>query len=225
MFFRKGDTMRISGLIGACVLVAATFGCAWFIPNPGRGADRFVNRADVQQRAGDLEGALLSINQALELKPDSKPILLRRASLRAQLKDTKRAREDLDRLIATDPKYGPAYVARGILRRKANDLDGSLEDLDKAVKLMPHMAHPFFARGSTRAAKGDMRGSIEDFTVAIDRDADFHRAYLWRAYAYIAADQPDRAMRDLLHVRKQTKDRFLKERADTLIRELALKKP
>ena len=206
----------------ALVTLAGLSGC---LRQRGNALEQQLAHASRLNKDGDLDGALVCLNQAAELAPESPTVLVRRASVRSKLGDMSGALIDVDKAIELEPEYPTAYLARGVFRRETENLNGSLEDLDRAVALAPRVGEMYLARGQTKADMGDLSGAIEDFTLAADRDPKLYRAYLWRAYAYVAANREDLALRDVMHVCNHTKEGPLRERAESLRRDLLLSRP
>jgi len=213
-------------LLAILALAAALLGlsgCLW--QRADSPLEQQFARASQLNKDGDLHGALICLNRASELAPESPTVLVRRASVRSRLGDMDGALADVDKAIELEPEYPTAYLARGLFRRKTENLDGSLEDLNRAVSLAPQVGEMYFARGATKADMGDLPGAIEDFTLAADRDPRFYRAYLWRAYAYMATNREDLALRDVMHICKNTQEGPLRERAESLMRDLLINRP
>jgi len=206
------------------VVLVAFWGCRSAPSTRPGTAEWHLAVATAKQRDGDLRGALLELDRALQLDPRSVHALARRGALRAELHDLDGALEDFDRAVQIAPDNPIPYLGRGILRRQMDDLDGALEDHNQAVRLEPCMPEAYLARGATRAMRGDLRGGIDDFTRATALDSTFYRAYLWRAYAHLALDEYDQALSDLNTVREHAKDPVMVQRAEELLRDLVLRR-
>ena len=75
--------------------------------------------------------AVVELNQAIRLRPDSPHAYNARGYAYLRLKDYKRAIADFDQAIRLDPQYGNAYHNRGVARRGLGDREGAEADLAK----------------------------------------------------------------------------------------------
>jgi tetratricopeptide (TPR) repeat protein len=185
-------------------------------------AEKHLLSATQKQRAGDQIGALRDLDQAIQIYPEHTQALVRRGSLRAELKDVKGATEDFDRAIEISPRYATAYFGRGVMRTHLKQEDAAVEDFTRCIELAPGLGEAYLMRGKALAQKGRLRPAIADFSEAVRIDANQYRGYLWRAYAYIALGETDRAMPDLRYVRDRAKDPVLVQLAKDCIRKNTL---
>ena len=75
--------------------------------------------------------AVVELNEAIRLKPDSPHAYNARGYAYLRLKEYKRAITDFDQAIRLDPLYGNAYHNRGVARRASGDREGAEADLAK----------------------------------------------------------------------------------------------
>jgi tetratricopeptide (TPR) repeat protein len=184
---------------------------------------KYLTQATQREKAGDFQGALTVLDEALAVDPDNGSALARRGMVKARLNETDEALEDFDRAIRLEPDNFSAYLGRGLLHRQLKQTDASLADLNEAVKLAPRMPQLYLARGRTYAEAGMAKKAIQDFSQAVQLNPAEYAGYMGRAYVNMTLKQNDRAMSDLQYVLDHAKDRVLVERARELLDELSEK--
>ncbi|MBI5171304.1 MAG: tetratricopeptide repeat protein [Candidatus Melainabacteria bacterium] len=102
-------------------------------------SEPFLQRAVVRRQIGDLKGAQLDLDKALELSPNLAPALIQRAAVRHRLLDMKGAQADVERAVELAPNNYQAYAERGSIRYALGDLQGALADYNTAMTINPEM--------------------------------------------------------------------------------------
>lgn len=102
-------------------------------------SEPFLQRAVVRRQIGDLKGAQLDLDKALELSPNLAPALIQRAAVRHRLLDMKGAQADIERAVELAPNNYQAYAERGSIRYALGDLQGALADYNTAMTINPEM--------------------------------------------------------------------------------------
>jgi Flp pilus assembly protein TadD len=154
-------------------------------PAPQTASD-FVTLGKSQVNSGDYASALISFNQALNLKPDSPEALMGRGSVYLQAGDKTKAVEDLDKagrvffnqadyrsavlcfndlltLNDQDPSYS---LNRGICFLEMGQYQNSIPDLKKAVKLDDRLFPGFLNLGEAYYQNGDSKLAVETYQKA-----------------------------------------------------------
>jgi Flp pilus assembly protein TadD len=121
--------------------------------DPGR-AEARIALADLLEEAGDQDGALDQLTEALRAETDPSTVLIRRGALHARMGRAAAAEQDLRAAVSSDPSNGLAYRYLGttLLRRgRAGEAIGVLRD---AVRLAPDDGDVKLALGEALAAGG-----------------------------------------------------------------------
>jgi tetratricopeptide (TPR) repeat protein len=107
------------------------------------------------------------------------------------------ALRDYDRLIQQRPSVS-SLEERAALRSEAENRDGAMEDLAWALKLSngETRAMVFALRAKVNERFGDHDAALKDYKDAIDVDPSDPDPWLWRARAYAAIPDVDRAVAD-----------------------------
>ncbi|MBM3155295.1 MAG: tetratricopeptide repeat protein [Chloroflexi bacterium] len=198
--------------------------------NPNSAAAyRTLGSIYVFQKKTDL--AMTSLNKAIELDPNDAESYKWRATTYAQQGKIEPAIADLDKTLTIDPRNAEAYTARGILLNEKQKFDLAIDDFTKAIELKPQ-AVLYHYRASAHIGKAaKMIGTqetstlfekaINDWTKAIEIDPSLLHAYFMRGYAYFEMKQWDLATPDLKKVAELSDDPRTKERAESLLKEIA----
>ena len=98
-------------------------------------AESYFQRGWSRDSRGDDEGAVADYSKAVDLDPNHRWALLRRAHLRRE-SDYDGAMSDFTRVISIHPGCMDAWYWRGDLRRQRGDLDSAIADYNQAVALL-----------------------------------------------------------------------------------------
>ncbi len=217
---------RRTAFILTVLLLSLTTGCLLGrAKTPEEQVAAYLESASRKKQTGDFEGAILDLDLALGILPESGHALVRRGSLYVEINDVEAAQGDFQRALELDPDDVAAHIGRAVVRRRLGDFDGAMVDLNRAVELAPDLSQVYLARGMTLAMNGQTQAAIDDLTQAIQIAPSLTRAHLWRAYAYLALHDEARAARDLRFVRDHSGDALLVQRATTLLNEIYLSEP
>jgi tetratricopeptide (TPR) repeat protein len=105
-----------------------------------RYAEAFANRAQLNLRSGDLQGALMDAQQALAIKPHLSQVRLLEISLHHQLGNDSAAMAALEQYLEHEPEDISCMMTLGERKRLANQLDEALALFTRATQLDPNNA-------------------------------------------------------------------------------------
>lgn len=148
----------------------------------------------VQLRLEDYDGALNSLNRALEKNPS---LAEAHNNLGGTFKELNRFEEALasyDRAISLKPGYAEAYCNRGIVLRKLSRLDEALESYEKAVSLKPDYAEAYNNRGVVLKELDRLEDALSSYEKAISLRPDYAEAYSHRGNVLNQLNRLDDAM-------------------------------
>lgn len=132
-----------------------------------RTAEDYVSASKSHLQNRDLDGALASLNKAIELNPGLAVAYLERHSIYILKGALDSALGDLNKAILIDPEIKQAYAARGRVRMMKNDVNGALSDFDNAIARGERSDEVYSARANLRIMTQDFEGAISDFNIAI----------------------------------------------------------
>ncbi|KQM63622.1 hypothetical protein ASE75_10900 [Sphingomonas sp. Leaf17] len=141
-------------------------------------ADYLQLKADVQAAAGDVPGALATIDAAIAERPGMPGLLngrcwikgTRNVALDTALKDCTKAIELSDSTTA-------ALDSRAMVYFRMNRMADALSDLDAVLENDPNTAASLFLRGVVRKRTGDAAGSAADLMAARIINPQVDRVY------------------------------------------------
>lgn len=157
-----------------------------------------TSRARLQNR--DLDGALATLDKAIELKPDFAEAYVQRNRLHMMKGAMDSALADLDKALLIDPEMKQAYFERGRIRMMKNDMKGALSDLDNAIGRGYQSDEVYSSRANLRVMTRDFEGAISDFNTAISMNPGRIGHYLGRGAARSVAGDYDGALLDYTYV-------------------------
>jgi tetratricopeptide (TPR) repeat protein len=146
-------------------------------------AEAARKRSDERFAAGDLDGAIADVEQAMALDPGHALDWGNRGRARGNKGDYQGAVADFTRAIELDPKYTKAWCNRANARGNGGDLDGAIADYDQALALDPRYGLAWSNRGLTHCNMGAWEAAIADFDRVIDLDPAYAPVWMTRALA------------------------------------------
>ena len=181
----------------------AIVACTFLIEMPGTEvlASHYLYRGIAYHKLKQFADALRNFNLAIEAHgPDSR-LVGWRARAHDGLGQIERAITETDyaiRLSASPSaamllSRGILYERNGQLDRAFDDFNAALETSDSTKSLGSILGH----RGIVRSKRKDFERAIMDFTLALDAGAPKPTMLAWRADAYRALGQTERALADL----------------------------
>lgn len=164
---------------------------------PPPDAAALLRHARERMAAGDFRRAVLALDRAAALDPDSAPAYeaLGRAHLAAGA--ARRALGCLDRAILLKPDSAALYHERGRAWARAGELEAAIGNFDRAIDLDPGLAAAYSGRGRAWLDRGDVATAIGNLDRAIDLDPDLAAAYAHRGRAWLARGDAATALGNL----------------------------
>jgi tetratricopeptide (TPR) repeat protein len=133
--------------------------------------------------SGRYSQAILSLDRAIDLKPDLAAAYYLRARARAAEEETGLALRDFSayiRLLPSDPR---GYLGRGQAYFNLKNFAAAVADSTRAVALDPKIAAAYNLRGMAQRSAGNPKPALEDFTQAVTLDPNADN-YYQRASTY-----------------------------------------
>lgn len=138
----------------------------------------------------DLEGALESFDEVLDIAPYLGEAYYYRATVYRAMGRTDEALADLDHALRCDPQLSGAYLMRGRLLTELGDFQTADKDLDVYMGMRPNDVEGYLHRGLCRASEGRDVEAVADLQRVLKLTnhsdyADPARAALDRLYAKV----------------------------------------
>lgn len=126
--------MKAVAMLFALLIVVTVAGCTMqYAEVPSHKVDRLTVAGTHQEAAGNLEAALSTYNEALEVAPRSAELWLRQGRVQLALDRVPEARTSLNNALVFDPDNTDAMFFLGVIDVKDNNL-GAAEVMAKAIR-------------------------------------------------------------------------------------------
>jgi tetratricopeptide (TPR) repeat protein len=118
--------------------------------------------------AGDLEGAIVSFDEILQLQPDFTEAYYKRGLARFKRHDSQGAIADYTRALLSDDKNASAYYARSLAYLSVGSLEGAIADVKQAILIKPDSAAAYNLLGTVRQRQGATEKAIASYKKAAE---------------------------------------------------------
>ena len=137
------------------------------------GWEEYTDKAESYVRAGKLDEAMVEIEKAMKVSPDTAPVYFFRGLIHGKKKDIEKAISDFDKAIELDPHFPSFYGVRGYAYFLRNDLDKAIADYSKALTNSLFDAQIYYARSLAYRKKGDIENADADLGRVTQIDPEF----------------------------------------------------
>ena len=131
-------------------------------------AEELLSRGIIQTQRGQLDKALKSYDQAVELSPSDTTALVNRGLVKDEIGDYEGAITDYSRAIELDPALTEAYYNRANTRHNQEQYALAIEDYSQAIIQSPEFAYGYVNRAINHELLGDVEQAISDLDQAIE---------------------------------------------------------
>jgi tetratricopeptide (TPR) repeat protein len=167
----------------------------WVRAQP-RSVEALLRRAELYQRLGSWEEALVDLSHATEVDPSCGPAWGARATQYARLRRWDKAVADYSKLLELNPQNAAALSGRGDAHFQLRQWDEAAEDYTRLVAMSPSNSSAWLGRGAARSNAGRYAGAVEDYTRAIEASPAYGLAWHNRGLALARLSRWDRAAAD-----------------------------
>ena len=150
-----------------------------------RDAATHNNLAIARTGAGELEPALASITQAVQLSPANADFRRRRGSLLTRLGRHAEALQECTEAVRLDPRSAEGFQLRGRCYQALKRHGAAMADFTSAIAINPKQPSYFLDRAAVLATVKRFDESAHDSSTAIKLNPALPAAYHTRALAYI----------------------------------------
>ena len=137
-----------------------------------------------QQARFDLDSALASINQAIDLEPDNPYAYARQSELLLSYGDQESAETAAQKAVALDPKIELTQTVLGFARLAQLDLEQAKANFSKAIELSSSSPMPHLGLGLALIRQGELEVGRRELEIAtvLDPSNTLVRSYMGKAY-------------------------------------------
>ena len=178
-------------------------------PTPATTAEDLYRDAFRQRGAKDYDGAVHSLDRALELRSDWLPAVLLRAEVLYTAKRYGEAIAGYDHAIELDPKRAASYDSRGLAYSYSGDHQRAIADYTRSIELNPAGTAPYNNRGWAYLETGRLEEALNDLNRAIELGPTNTRALFNRAHVFVKREEFAKAIADfdsVLHLDPANRD-------------------
>jgi tetratricopeptide (TPR) repeat protein len=161
----------------------------------GKFVEAMGHKAIILLNTGDIQGAMNSVNAALEMEKDGE-LLYTRGAIYAALMRFEEAIKDLNEALVLDGNNANYYIARGEVSMRMKRTDEAKRDFEKAIELAPGDPRPYLGRGGLYLILGERVKARQDFDRCLEIDPNFALANLRRGKYYELTGNLERALAD-----------------------------
>jgi tetratricopeptide (TPR) repeat protein len=122
--------------------------------NPQDAAIAFFDRAILRRRAGDRQGTISNLTEAIRLNPQYALAFFERASTRERIGDKQGAITDYTEVIRLDPQLAAAFFNRGYILKELGDKQGAIADFQRAADLSRAQGKQQMYESATQQLRG-----------------------------------------------------------------------
>jgi tetratricopeptide (TPR) repeat protein len=131
----------------------------------------YALRAECYRELKRYSQALPECNKALEIDPNSYPMLNLRAEIYFDMADYASAKTDYNRMRRINSRSQEALFGLAKVAAKENNIGLANEYIDSAVKLTPASSDAYVRRAEVKEQMGDYNGAVDDLLVAMATDS------------------------------------------------------
>lgn len=144
---------------------------------------------------GDLHGAIMAFQQAVDIDPKPK-YLYNLGYVRHQVGQYQGAITCFNASIEHGHRLSEAYYYRGFCKGKLGDKGEALKDFNAAILIDPSYVEPLLTRGFERFKVGAYDLALEDLNHVLELDPDNADGYLSRGFVHHRLGNRDQACSD-----------------------------
>ncbi|GMQ78353.1 MAG: hypothetical protein BMS9Abin02_0856 [Anaerolineae bacterium] len=159
--------------------------------------EELLNESFNKRDAGDLDGAMVALDEAISLVPDNYWYQHERALLLLLSGDIDRALESINEVIEKDPDEAFHYELRAMILQEMGNLYAALENLQRAAELGYDNESVFIDLADSFMEEEDFGAAIATYDQAININPNMEEYYGSRSWAYVLLSDYGAAAEDL----------------------------
>jgi tetratricopeptide (TPR) repeat protein len=133
--------------------------------NP-QNAPLLIDRAEIMEQNGNIQGALNEYENYLKLWPLNYSVLKKTGQIYSSMKRWQLAIDAFTTIIDNFPEDAKTFISRGLAFQQSGDLPQALNDFNKAVQLGPDKYAYYYFRSGIRHQMGDNAGYKSDLNTS-----------------------------------------------------------
>jgi tetratricopeptide (TPR) repeat protein len=142
---------------------------------PDQKADLFFEKGLLHRKAGELEAAIESYDQAIEIKPYLHQAWNNRGNVLGNLGRYEDAIASYDRAIEIKPDFHEAWNNRGNVLGNLGRYEDAIASFNKAIEIKPDDREAWYGKACCYALQGNVEQAIENLQQAIELNPEESR--------------------------------------------------
>ena len=172
-----GELGECAGNVGRQILVEFPLSSVEGDEVGDREAEAWCDRGNEQYNLGDFEGAIASLDKALEIKPDNHVAWNNRGVALGNLGRLEEAISSYDKALEIKPDDHEAWYNRGVALGDLGRFKDEIASYDKALEIKPNNHVAWKNRGGALRNLGRFEDAIPDYDKALEIKPDDHEAW------------------------------------------------
>jgi len=168
----------------------------------GKSADDHMQAGYAEIRQGDMAGAILEFEKAVEVDPDNPEARNALGATLSALGDFERAVEQFRAAIAADNQFVEGHYNLARALSELGRFDEALAEFKATAQIDPGYALAYMGAGDVFAAGSAVDLAIESYQRAINADPNLMAAYMRLASIYVSTGEYNRGIDLLLEARE-----------------------
>jgi len=157
-------------------------------------ADRIYQKAITYANDGNLEEALKSFSQVIQLVQDHPDPYSSRGAVYYQMGNTEQALRDFTKALQLNPDHISSLYYRGWLYNQSERFNEAIKDFDKLIQVLPDSQEGYFGRGFAYGNIQKDRQAMEDYKQVLEINPKHSMALNNIGYTYCERGDYDIAL-------------------------------
>ncbi|MBT8191146.1 MAG: tetratricopeptide repeat protein [Bacteroidia bacterium] len=156
-----------------------------------------LTEALFKKATNDIVGAIASLDNAIELNPNSAYLYMLKGQYLMETPGVGMAKIAFEKALDMNKIYPDAQRGLGLAYVKLGENSEALDLFDNLIKINPKDLMSLFNRGVVKNNLSDFEGAIEDFNRVMKMDKSLVEAYFHRSHAYFNLRNYTSSIKDL----------------------------
>ena len=140
-------------------------------------AKNFFNKGNQLYKRGDLEGALSSYDEVLNVDKTFYQAHFQVGVIQSKMGDKDKAVQSYEKSIEINPQFYKAYFALGLAKNSTNDTDGALTALQSAIDINPSYDKAYGAMGDIYIQQKNYDKAKQTLKMATTVNPNYSKGY------------------------------------------------
>ena len=140
-------------------------------------AKNYFNSGNQSYKRGDLEGALSSYNNVLDVDKTFYQAHYQIGVIKSKMGDKDSAIQSYEKALEVNPQFYKGFFALGLAKSSMNDSDGAISALESAININPGYDKAYGAMGDIYISKKNYEKAKQVLNMAVTVNPSYARGY------------------------------------------------